>query len=80
MTLNDDLRLEIVFGFNTKQWWLYSNTYDVYIDPPKEVLDSIPDYKEEPEKSEKALQKVIDANPDWLYEKDFWYGGETTEI
>ena len=76
----DDLELEIVLGFNTKQWWVYSNMHDVYIDPPKEVLDSLPDWREDRDKSEKAFQKIIDTDPDWLYDKAYWYSGEDTEI
>lgn len=77
---HEDLELEIVLGFNSKQWWVYSNMHDVYIDPPKEVLDSLPDWREDRDKSEKAFQKIIDTDPDWLYNKDYWYSGDDTEI
>ena len=78
--MKEDLQVEIILGFNTKQWWVYSNEHDVYIDPPEEVLDSLPDWREDSDKAEKELQKIVDSNPDWLYDKDYWYNGETTEI
>lgn len=70
------MRYEAVLGFNTKQWWVYDNECDVYIDPPAKVLDSLPDWREEPEKSHDEFQKVIDTQPDWLNDKEYWYDGE----
>ncbi|MBO7715726.1 MAG: hypothetical protein J6S85_19345 [Methanobrevibacter sp.] len=72
--------MEILIGFNSKQWWVYDSKNNVYIDPPKEVLDSLPDWREFPDESEKAFQKVIDQNPDWLNDSDYWYDADETEI
>lgn len=70
------MRYEVVLGFNTKQWWVYDNKCDVYIDPPASVLDSLPDWRKEPEKSHDEFQKIIDTQPDWLNDKEYWYDGE----
>lgn len=72
--------LEIVLGPNSKQWWVYDIENDVYIDPPKEVLDSLPDYREDYDKSAEAFQKIIDTNPDWLNDNAYWYDAEETDI
>lgn len=74
------MTLEILIGFNSKQWWVYDSEKNVYIDPPKEVLDSLPDWREFPDEAEKAFQKIIDQNPDWLNDSDYWYNADETEI
>lgn len=75
------LDCEVVFGFNTKQLWVYESNNDVYIDPPKEVLDEITakfgsrfdwDYDE----VENYLLEIVKKRPDWLLETDYWYDGE----
>lgn len=73
-------RLEAVIGFNTKQPWVYDNVRDVYIDPPAEVLDSLPDWREDSDKTCEALLEICKTNPEWLYERQFWYGDEDFEI
>jgi len=70
--------LDVVLGFNSKQWWIYSNTYDVYIDPPSEVLNAIEEYSSD--EQEEALDKIIETIPDWLYDVDYWYDAEEYEI
>lgn len=70
------MRYEAVLGFNTKQWWAYDNERDVYIDPPAEVLDSLPDWREDVEASQKAFQDILDTEPDWLNDKEYWYDEE----
>ena len=64
-----------LLGFNTKQLWVYDEENDVYIDPPAEVLDALPEDQEE---AEKELARIAnEENPDWLLDEDYWYGGET---
>lgn len=71
-----------VTGFNSKQVWVYDNEHDVYIDPPKSVLDEIEskagywDFDEQ----ERLMEEVIKTNPDWLQDEAYTYDGETTEI
>lgn len=64
---------EIVLGFNTKQWQIYSNTYDVYIDPPTEILDELREDYDTEEKQEAHLRKIIERKPSWLMDEQFWY-------
>lgn len=66
-------RYTAVLGFNTKQWWAYDEKKDVYIDPPKEVLDSLPDWRDDIQASEEAFQKILDTNPSWLKDKAYTY-------
>ena len=75
-----DNRCEAVIGFNTKQPWVYDNVRDVYIDPPAEVLDSLPDWREDSDKTCEALLEICKTNPEWLLERQFWYGDEDFEI
>lgn len=69
-----DLRFDVVKGFNTKQLWVYENENNVFIDPPKEVLDEID--KLEEEEQEDKLFEIVKTNPSWLYDFDYWYSGE----
>ena len=73
-------RFEAMIGFNTKQPWLYDNIRDVYIDPPAEVLDSLPDWREDSEKTEEALLEICKSEPDWLFDREYWYDDEDFEI
>lgn len=67
--------LDIMFGANTNQPWVYANGVDRYIDPPKAVLDELTkkygyfDY----DSIEAALQEIVDKDPDWLYDEAYWY-------
>ncbi len=64
-----------LLGFNTKQLWLYDEENDVYIDPPAEVLDSLPEDQDE---AETELARIAnEENPDWLLDEDYWYDGDT---
>lgn len=71
-----------VTGFNSKQVWVYDNEHDVYIDPPKSVLDEIEseagywNFDEQ----ERLMEEVIKTNPNWLQDEAYTYDGETTEI
>lgn len=69
-------RLEVTLGFNTKQFWVYDNTLDVLIDPPTEVLDSLTDWREDSEKAEKELADIVAKDPDWIYDRHYWYDGQ----
>lgn len=73
-------RLDVMIGFNTKQPWVYDNIRDVYIDPPAEVLDSLPDWREDSGKTCKALLEICKTEPDWLFDRQFWYGDKDFEI
>lgn len=69
-------RLEFMVGFNTKQPWVYDGVWDVYIDPPKEVLDKLTDWREDACKYEEELAEICKKDPNWLYDRDYWYEGE----
>lgn len=72
-------RYDAVMGFNTKQLWVYDNWEDVYIDPPKEVLDSLPPYStySGSEDAERELARIAnEETPSWLQDISYWYNGE----
>lgn len=64
------MRYEAVLGFNTKQWWVYDNKEDTYIDPPAKVLEGL---SEEPDIAEEQLNNLLVHEPDWLNDKEFIY-------
>ena len=66
-------RYEVMMGFNTKQYWIYDNVEDCFIDPPI-------GYEKFSDIEENELQKVVDGNPDWLYDEDHRYYDEDFEI
>ena len=66
------MRYEPALGFNTKQWWVYDNDKQVWIDPPTEVLDSLP---RDVDKAEDMLYDILELEPDWLNDEDYWYDG-----
>lgn len=70
------MRYLAVLGFNTKQWWVYDEETDIYIDPPIEVLDELDEIQQD--EAEERLTQIANANPtpDWLFDKDYWYDGE----
>ena len=70
---------EPVMGFNSKQWWVYDNEHDLYIDPPSEVLDKLDEFDQE-ELQEQELANIIDSDPDWLQDSGYWYDEEDFEI
>ena len=73
-------RLEPVLGPNTKQWWVYDNIRNMYIDPPSTVLDSLPDYRDDIDAASNKLLDIIREEPDWLNDDDYWYVEEDFEI
>lgn len=68
-------RFEFVIGFNTKQPYIYDNVWDSYIDPPSEVLDKLSDWRDGDEWY-KELNAEVSKDPEWLYDRDYWYDGE----
>lgn len=73
-------RLDVCLGFNTKQFWIYDNFYDVYIDPPTMVLASLPNWRDNYDLAEEKLYEIVKTDPDWLYERDYWYNAKEYEI
>ena len=69
-------RFELVIGFNTKQPWVYDGVWDVYIDPPSEVLDRLPNWRDDDDRWYEELQAEVSKDPNWLYDRDYWYDGE----
>ena len=74
--LGEDLEISAMIGFNTKQPWIYSDKYDVYIDPPAEVLNNMKHDHHDSDACCEELEKICESKPDWLYETDHWYDGE----
>lgn len=71
-----------VAGFNSKQVWVYDNEHDVYIDPPKCVLDEIEakaGYRNFDEQ-ERLMEEIIATNPEWLQDEMYTYDAEKVEI
>ena len=71
-----------VTGFNTKQVWVYDNEHDVYIDPPKSVVDEVEEKAgwRNFDEQERLLDEIIETDPDWLQDEFYTYDGETTDI
>ena len=70
-------RYEALLGPNTKQFWLYDNENDTYIDPPTTVLEEMDAirYKDGEEttdsisEAEAYLERIANEdNPDWLHD------------
>lgn len=75
MAATTTTRYLALLGFNTKQLWLYDEEDDVYIDPPAEVLDNLP---EDTDAAQTELARIANKeNPDWLFDEDHRYDGET---
>ena len=76
-----------VFGPNSKQWWVYDECEDVYIDPPKVVLDRMYDlsmmiftmgtglsfHEIEQVLLAEEILKVMRSKDSWLEDKEYWY-------
>ena len=76
-----------VFGPNSKQWWVYDECEDVYIDPPKVVLDRVENLSAQiftmgTGLSFHEIQQVLlaediiaamEAGGEWLDEREYWY-------
>lgn len=78
-----DNRYLPVLGFNTKQWWIYDDCDDCYIDIPIEVLVEVEKYESYSEKCD-YLSALCNAwkggKPDWLFDEQHRYYDETFEI
>ena len=67
-------RFEPAFGPNTKQWWLYDRETNEMCDPPIEVLNKVREINFD--KQEEELQKIVNQNPNWLYNNGHRYDGD----
>ena len=77
----DEYDFSVLTGFNTKQLWVYESKHDVYIDPPKSILDELETkYGRCNSVAEDELMEIVKQNPDWLYETDYWYNAEDYDI
>ena len=83
----DDIdRYTPVYGPNSKQWWVYDECKDVYIDPPAAVLDRIrmvnahkagqrktaEDWDIERREMLKEIEIALKYD-DWLLDEEYWY-------
>ena len=76
-----------VFGPNSKQWWVYDECEDVYIDPPAAVLDRMDNLSIQILTMGSGLSicdighvllaeeiiTAMEAGGEWLDEKEYWY-------
>lgn len=67
------MRYEVVFGFNTKQWWVYDNDTDEYCDPPSVVLDEVKSHSADIDEQERFFKEIVSAEPSWLNDNDYRY-------
>ena len=67
------MRYEVLLGPNTRQWWVYDNDTDEYIDIPTKILNEVDLYSDDIDKQEKYLFGIVDKNPQWLYDEDYRY-------
>ena len=65
------------FGPNTKQWWVYDEERDCFVDPPWEILEALKKFDQEEQQS--RLEKLAEAKPDWLYDEPYCYYDENFE-
>ncbi len=80
-------RYDAMIGPNTKQFWLYDNENNTYIDPPIAILreaDSIrwksgTQTAESISEAEAYLEKLALTNPDWLHD-GYEYPADETDI
>lgn len=68
------MRYELLFGFNTKQWWVYDSKQDVYIDIPTKVLDELNNI--DFELQEDRLAEIIMCEPNWLNDTEYYYDSD----
>ena len=73
------MRYEAVFGFNSKQWWLYDNETDEYCDPPISVLKEIEKIEDIDEQGFR-LEEIANEPNDWIDDKEYRYNGEDWDI
>ena len=74
--MSDTSRYTAMLGPNTKQFWLYDEEDDLYIDPPKNVLNELEEIRwqggvetaESIEAAEDRLVELANENPDWLHD------------
>ena len=85
--MSDTSRYTAMLGPNTKQFWLYDEEDDLYIDPPKDVLNELEEIRwqggvetaESIEAAEDRLVELANENPDWLHD-DNEYDPDEIEI
>lgn len=70
-------RYEACKGFNTKQWWLYDNDTDEFVDLPHEIsrIATRLDFSDS-DMAYEFLCRVAGANPAWLEDKYLRFGGD----
>lgn len=69
----------ICFGYNTKQWWVYDEDRDCFVDPPLSVLNEVMQLDDQ-DAQEDRMYEIAQANPDWLYDEDYCYYDEDFDI
>lgn len=71
------MRYTAMLGPNTKQFWLFDNENDTYIDPPTEILKEMDEIRYANGKetadsisaAENRLEEIANNdNPDWLHD------------
>ena len=69
-------RYDVARGPNTKQWWVFDNETHEWCDVPIDVLKALgnsPTTAEEDNRQSEMLQRIVDANPAWLYDNGHRY-------
>ena len=69
------MRYEVVLGFDTKQWWIYDNQTDEYIDLPILVLSATKQFSSDTDEQGRFLKALVFTLPEWLYDKKYRYCG-----
>lgn len=69
------MRYDAMLGFNTKQFWIYDNENDTFIDPPIDVLEKANEIaygnettSESIDEAQNYLIKLANTEPDWLHD------------
>jgi len=63
------MRYTALLGFNTKQFWIYDEEKDVFINPPSDVLKFIREVYDDTEEAQVFLEKLVnEGQPSWLHD------------
>ena len=67
------MRYEALFGPNTKQFWLYDDEHNTFIDPPIDVLEEVNEIcwggdEDDYDAAQARLEEIAAMEPDWLHD------------
>ena len=78
----DNPRWLPVLGFNTKEWWIFDEQDNCYVDIPVCVFEEmdLQGFTEQDEEDDFLFDLCNAEEPDWLFDEDYRYYDEDFEI